>query len=71
MWIELKEFSFDVTYLVGFGVAVIPASHVSETAYTLSLWLNDVKDAITIIYDTVEERDAELDLVKSAVYKRS
>jgi len=69
-FVELKDLTFDKSYLISFGTGVLPKDNMNNEVYVLTVWLSGVREPISITYGTEEDRDKELNIVREIVLNR-
>jgi hypothetical protein len=66
-FIELKDVSIDPRFVLAFGKMTIPQTMQTPEMYGITIWVSDIKDAIVITYEELEERDSQLAIIKKAI----
>jgi hypothetical protein len=66
-FISLKDVTIDARAIIAFGKITIPQTLQTPEAYAMSIWVADIKEAIVVTYEKLEERDEQFTLVNKAV----
>jgi hypothetical protein len=66
-FISLKDVTIDARAIIAFGKITIPQTLQTPEAYAMSIWVADIKEAIVVTYEKLEERDEQFILVNKAV----
>lgn len=64
MFIELKDLYIKKELVCGISKATILASYNTPELYTLSLFILNFKEPVSVVFSDEEERDVEYDRVK-------
>jgi hypothetical protein len=66
-FISLKDVTIDARAIIAFGKITIPQTLQTPEAYAMSIWVADIKEAIVVTYEKLEERDEQFILINKAV----
>jgi hypothetical protein len=66
-FISLKDVTIDARAIIAFGKITIPQTLQTPEAYAMSIWVADIKEAIVVTYEKLEERDEQFVLINKAV----
>lgn len=66
-FIQLKDVSFDPRAVLAYGKMTIPQTLQTPEMFGISIWISDIREAIVITYEDVEERDAQFVLIKKGI----
>jgi hypothetical protein len=66
-FVELKDVAVDARSIIAFGKITIPQTLQTPEAYAMSIWVADIKEAIVVTYEKLEERDAQFVLIQKTI----
>jgi hypothetical protein len=66
-FISLKDVTIDARAIIAFGKITIPQTLQTPEAYAMSIWVADIKEAIVVTYEKLEERDEQFIVINKAV----
>jgi hypothetical protein len=66
-FISLKDVTIDARAIIAFGKITIPQTLQTPEAYAMSIWVADIKEAIVVTYEKLEERDAQFVLIQKTI----
>ncbi len=66
-FLVLKDFECAPDEIVAHALSVVPRSLNTPEYPTISIWLRNVREPITILYDDEESREKDLVLLRKAI----
>jgi hypothetical protein len=66
-FISLKDVTIDARAIIAFGKITIPQTLQTAEAYAMSIWVADIKEALVVTYEKLEERDAQFVLIQKTI----
>lgn len=68
--IAIKNLSIRQDRIVAYGLLTLPATIQTKAYPAISIWIMDGAEPIIVTYDTVEERDTDLDILDETFIER-
>lgn len=66
-FVILKDFECAADQIVAHGKSMIPQTLQSPEYPTISIWFSSLKEPITLVYETEEEREQDLTKLRAAI----
>ena len=66
-FISLKDVTIDAREIIAFGKITIPQTLQTPEAYSMSIWVADIKEPIVVTYEKLEERDEQFVLIQKII----
>lgn len=68
--VALNDMEFRVDTMIGFSKSIMPTTNLHPEMYTITVWLQDVAEPVTCVYETKDVRDLDYATLQAA-WKRS